>query len=30
MMRFVERLKVYFKKLKMTPEQADNIRFPCC
>ena len=30
MKRMLERLKVYLKKLEMTPEQADNIRFPCC
>jgi hypothetical protein len=23
-------LKELLSKLKMTPEQADNIRFPCC
>lgn len=30
MMALLKRLKVYRAKLKMTPEQADNIRFPCC
>lgn len=30
MIRFFKRLKVCCKRLKMTPEQADNIRFPCC
>ncbi|MCE8548441.1 NTP transferase domain-containing protein [Ruegeria pomeroyi] len=30
MMRLVKRLKALREKLKMTPEQANNIRFPCC
>lgn len=30
MMRIVVGLKAVLKKLKMTPEQADNVRFPCC
>ena len=29
-MRLFKRLKALCKKLKMTPEQAENIRFPCC
>lgn len=29
-MPMIKRLKTLCKKLKMTPEQADNIRFPCC
>ena len=30
MIRMFQRVKALAKKLKMSPEQADNIRFPCC
>lgn len=30
MTRLITRLKALRRRLRLTPEQADNIRFPCC
>ncbi|CUH83851.1 hypothetical protein TM5383_01054 [Thalassovita mediterranea] len=30
MRTLITRLNALRKKCRMTPEQADNIRFPCC